>query len=54
MTRWLGLTIGIVALWIAIWIYVPAPTYFLLTFSVGGPEISAWLISRRRLASRCR
>jgi acetyl esterase/lipase len=44
MTRWLGLTIGIVALWVAIWIYIPAPTYFLLTFSVGGPEISAWLI----------
>ena len=44
MTRWLGLTIGLVALWIAIWIYVPAPTYFLLTFSVGGPEVSAWLI----------
>jgi acetyl esterase/lipase len=44
MTRWLGLTIGILALWIAIWIYVPAPTYFLLNFSVGGPEISAWVI----------
>ena len=44
MMRWLGLTIGLAALWIAIWIYIPAPTYFLLTFSVGGPEISAWLI----------
>jgi acetyl esterase/lipase len=44
MTRWLGLAIGIATLWIAIWIYVPAPTYFLLTFSVGGPEVSAWLI----------
>src|SRR4029079_4967443 len=44
MTRWLGLTIGILALWIATWIYVPAPTYFLLNFSVGGPEISAWVI----------
>ena len=44
MTRWLGLTIGILAVWIAIWIYVPAPTYFLLNFSVGGPEISAWVI----------
>jgi len=44
MTRWLGLTIGITTLWIAVWIYIPAPTYFLLTFSVGGPEISAWLI----------
>ena len=44
MMRWLGLTIGLAALWIAIWIYIPVPTYFLLTFSVGGPEISAWLI----------
>jgi acetyl esterase/lipase len=44
MMRWLGLTIGIAALWVAVWIYLPAPTYFLLNFSVGGPEISAWLI----------
>ena len=44
MIRWLGLAFGIVTLWIANWIYIPAPTYFLLTFSVGGPEISAWLI----------
>jgi acetyl esterase/lipase len=44
MTRWLALATGLVALWIAIWIYLPAPTYFLLTFSVGGPEVSAWLI----------
>ena len=44
MMRWLGLAIGIATLWVAIWIYLPAPTYFLLTFSVGGPEISAWLI----------
>jgi acetyl esterase/lipase len=44
MTRWLGLAIGLTTLWIAVWIYIPAPSYFLLTFSVGGPEISAWLI----------
>jgi acetyl esterase/lipase len=44
MTRWLGLVIGLVVLWFAIWIYLPAPTYFFLTFSVGAPEISAWLI----------
>lgn len=44
MTRWLGLVIGIVVLWFAVWIYLPAPTYFFLTFSVGAPEISAWLI----------
>jgi len=44
MTRWLGLVIGITVLWFAVWIYLPAPTYFFLTFSVGAPEISAWLI----------
>jgi len=44
MTRWLGLAIGLVVLWFAIWIYLPAPSYFFLTFSVGAPEISAWLI----------
>jgi acetyl esterase/lipase len=44
MLRWLGLVIGIATLWVAVWIYLPAPTYFLLNFSVGGPEISAWLI----------
>jgi acetyl esterase/lipase len=44
MTRWLGFTIGIAALWVGVWIYLPAPIYLLLAFSVGGPEISAWLI----------
>jgi acetyl esterase/lipase len=44
MIRWLGLVVGLVALWFAVWIYLPAPTYFFLTFSVGSPEISAWLI----------
>ena len=44
MTRWLALVIGLGAIWFAAWIYLPAPTYFFLTFSVGGPEISAWLI----------
>src|SRR4051812_30611373 len=42
--RWLSLALAIVTLWIAIWILIPAPTYFFLTFSVGGPEVSAWLI----------
>src|SRR4051812_33396391 len=40
----LSLILGIATLWIAIWIYLPAPTYFLLTFGVGGPEVSHWLI----------
>ena len=44
MTRWLGLVIGLGAVWFALWIFLPAPNYFFLTFSVGAPEISAWLI----------
>jgi len=44
MIRWLGLVVGLVVLWFGVWIYLPAPTYFLLTFSVGAPEISAWLV----------
>ena len=44
MTRWLALAIAIVSLFLASWIFFPAPTYFFLTFSVGAPEVSAWLI----------
>src|SRR4051812_22038756 len=44
VTRYLGLAIALIVLWIAVWIYLPAPTYFLLTFGVGGPEVSHWLI----------
>ena len=44
MIRWLALLLAIGALWFAAWIYLPAPSYFFLTFSVGAPEISAWLI----------
>jgi acetyl esterase/lipase len=39
-----GALLGIATLLIAAWIYIPAPTYFLLTFGVGAPEISHWLI----------
>lgn len=41
--RWLALAIGVVALFLASWIFLPAPTYFLLTFGVGAPEVSAWI-----------
>ena len=44
MTRWLALVIGLGAIWFAAWIYLPAPNDVFLTFSVGSPEISAWLI----------
>jgi acetyl esterase/lipase len=39
-----ALVLGAVALLVAMWIVVPAPTYFLLTFGVGAPEVSPWLV----------
>lgn len=44
LARWLALAISLVSLFLASWIVIPAPTYFLLTFDVGAPEVSAWLI----------
>ncbi|HEY4303130.1 MAG TPA: alpha/beta hydrolase [Gemmatimonadaceae bacterium] len=41
---WLALLIGIAAAWLGVWIYLPPPTYFLLTFAVGAPEVSHWTI----------
>ena len=41
---WLALCLAIVALFLAAWIFLPAPTYFLLTFSVGAPEVSLALV----------
>jgi acetyl esterase/lipase len=35
--------IAAVTLLLAVWIVLPAPTYFFLTYSVGAVEISAWL-----------
>lgn len=43
MTR-LALLIGIVVAWLGAWIYLPPPTYFLLRFGVGAPEVSHWTI----------
>jgi acetyl esterase/lipase len=40
----LALLIGVATLALAVWIFIPAPTYFLLTFSVGAPEVSPFLI----------
>jgi len=37
--------LSLVVFWIAIWIVLPAPTYVLLAFSVGAPEVSQWLIA---------
>ena len=44
LAGWLALIISVVTLFLASWIVIPAPTYFLLTFGVGAPEVSAWLI----------
>lgn len=42
--RWLALAVALSTLWIAVWIVLPPPNYFLLRFAVGAAEISAWLI----------
>jgi acetyl esterase/lipase len=44
MMRWIAFALAVVTLFIAIWIFLPGPTYFLLAFAVGAPEVSAWLI----------
>jgi acetyl esterase/lipase len=40
---WVALSLAAVTLLLALWIVVPAPTYFLLTFGVGAPEVSPWI-----------
>jgi acetyl esterase/lipase len=42
-TGWTGLTLGIIALFGAAWIFLPPPTYFFLRFAVAAPELCAWL-----------
>ena len=42
--RWLTLAVALSTFWIAVWIVLPPPNYFLLRFAVGAPELSAWLI----------
>ena len=42
--RWLTLAVALTTLWIAVWIVLPPPNYFLLRFAVGAPELAAWLI----------
>ena len=40
----LPLILSIVGLFLSLWIVIPAPTFPLLTFGVGAPELSPWLI----------
>lgn len=42
--------ISILGLFLSIWIVIPAPTFFLLTFGVGAPELSPWLIVLNAIA----
>jgi acetyl esterase/lipase len=42
ISGWIGLALALVAFWLAVWIFLPPPTYFLLRFAVGAPEICAW------------
>jgi acetyl esterase/lipase len=42
--RVLALLLALCTLLLAVWIVLPAPTYFFLTYSVGAVEISAWLV----------
>jgi acetyl esterase/lipase len=42
--RWLTLAVALSTLWVAAWIVLPPPNYFLLRFAVGAPELAAWLI----------
>jgi acetyl esterase/lipase len=42
--RAISLVIAVAALALAVWIVLPAPTYWFLTYSVGAVEISAWLL----------
>jgi acetyl esterase/lipase len=40
----LALVLALGTLILAVWIVLPAPTYFFLTYSVGAVEVSAWLL----------
>jgi len=38
------LILCVAGLFLSLWTVIPAPTFFLLTFGVGAPEVSPWLI----------
>jgi acetyl esterase/lipase len=48
---WTTVAVSAATALLATWILVPAPTYFLLTFGVGAPEVSALLIPTAILAA---
>jgi acetyl esterase/lipase len=46
----LALVLAACTLLLALWIVLPAPTYFFLTFSVGAVEVSAWILAASLVA----
>ena len=44
MRRGFALGAAAVALFLSLWIWLPAPTRAFLTLSVGAPEVSVWLV----------
>ncbi len=44
LRQFVAFLLAAVTLLFAVWIVLPAPTYFFLTFSVGAVEVSAWLV----------
>jgi acetyl esterase/lipase len=46
----LSLLLSSIGCFLSLWIVIPAPTYFWLTFSVGAPEVSLWLASWNAIA----
>ena len=50
ISGWVAMVLSVAALWMAAWIFIPPPTYFLLRFAVGAPELCAWTGVRRVVA----
>lgn len=46
----LSLVLSSIGCFLSLWIVIPAPTYFWLTFSVGAPEVSLWLAGWNAIA----
>jgi acetyl esterase/lipase len=51
MRRGFALGAAAVALFLSLWVWLPAPTYPLLALSVGAPELSVWLMAGAALAA---
>ena len=47
---YIPLLLGILGLFLGIWIVIPAPTFSLLPLGVGAPEVSPWLLAINAIA----